>query len=171
MSSCCSGAILYKQVYLLNSNVVYRNHDKISSDILPLWSVCFTSFLLNRIPFFKRKWGPTFRTLQEFIRLVTTLILAALKFCLPRAWKVTSPARISIFLGNQTRRFFEPGVLWPCSPYISACLFFPLHSLFPPGRRLQMWDLSYFQSEINFWLRELDLNLRSLTLGHPNPDI
>lgn len=125
MSSCCSGAILYKQVYLLNSNVVYTNHDKISSHILPLWSLCFTSPLLNWIPFFKRKWGPAFRTLREFLRLVTTLILAALKFCLPKAWKVTSPARISTFLGNQTRRFLSPEYCGHALPLSLHVAFFP----------------------------------------------
>ena len=44
MSSCCSGAILYRQVYLLNSNVVYTNHVKFSSDTAPLKSLFhFTS--------------------------------------------------------------------------------------------------------------------------------
>ena len=56
MSSCCSGAILYKQVYLLNSNVVYTNHVKFSSDTAPLKSLFhFTS---SEYPFSSGSEGP-----------------------------------------------------------------------------------------------------------------
>ena len=50
MSSCCSGAFLYKQVYLLNSNVVYTNHVKIFSDTAPLKCLFhFASSKLNTL--------------------------------------------------------------------------------------------------------------------------
>ena len=36
-------------------------------------------------------------------------------------------------------------------PSLYLCMsLFSLYFLFPPGGRLQMWDLSYIQSEMNF---------------------